>query len=105
MCDHSDVSFFLLDTHGKGTIGSVTLVRSRLNVSELGVLSQQVAPTGMVFADVPGAVTSTDTTIENATIDNSNFAYALRARVLTDQHEGLALGIRGARVTYRVTDV
>jgi hypothetical protein len=63
-------------------------------VQELAAL----APTGI--AQAPGFARLTDTTIQNATIDNSKFSYWLQCNL---EQAGQSLGLYGANVIYTIS--
>ncbi len=98
------VQFTLRDSSAQARLQYCGLDRSSLKKGSAGSFQTlaQVPTTGM--ADKPGTVRQTDSTIEHATVDNTEWVYWLQCRIELD---GLSTtpdaGIYGADVIYRIS--
>jgi hypothetical protein len=96
------VRFSLYDNSSTATIDYCSLWRSPLAVSAAHQpeAMADVAATG--YAETPGNVRRSDTTIQNATIDNLGYVYRLQCEIAdpdTQKHTGMY----GADVTYTIS--
>lgn len=97
------VQFTLFDTNAGGAVESCGLYRNGLEVAA-ATSSQAVATVTSTGVDAfPGFVRRTTTTISNATIDNSRYAYWLQCRISTHPYYDYELRIHGANVIYKIS--
>lgn len=96
------VQFSIWDGQGRSQIKYCGLYRAGLGDATAAESVQELAalpPTGL--AEAPGFARLTDTSIQNATIDNSRFSYWLQCNI---EQAGQSLGIYGADVIYTISN-
>jgi hypothetical protein len=95
------VQFSVWDGSGSSQMKDCGLYRAGLGgatAAESVLELAAVPPTGI--AQAPGFARLTDTTIQNATIDNSRFSYWLQCNI---EQAGQSLGLYGANVIYTIS--
>ncbi len=99
------VQFTLMDQSSVARLQYCGLDRSSLKKGSAGNFQTlaQVPTTGM--ADEPGVVRQTDSSIEHATIDNTDWAYWLQCRIefQGSVDNSLSTGIYGADIIYSIS--
>ena len=96
------VEFSIWDGSASGQISFCGLYRAGLGSATAAESFQELAafpPTGI--AQAPGYARLTDTSIQNATIDNSKFSYWLQCNI---GQAGQSLGLYGADVIYTISN-
>ena len=99
------VQISVLDNAPAGAVSLCGMYRAGLSSAKAAQSYQQLASfpsTGM--AQTPGFVRFTDTSIQNATIDNSNFSYWLQCNLDPGGDHG-GTGIYGADVIYTISSI
>jgi hypothetical protein len=94
------VQFSIWDGSGSSEVKFCGLYRSGLAASGSETVEELAAldPTGL--AEAPGFARPTDTSIQNATINTTSFAYWLQCKL---EQAGQSLGLYGADVVYTIT--
>jgi hypothetical protein len=99
------VQFSVLDKVAGSQVSLCGMYRAGLSTAKAAQSYQELASfpsTGE--AQTPGFLRLTDTTIQNATIDNSNFSYWLQCNLDPDGAKG-STGIYGADVIYTISNI
>jgi len=96
------VQFSIWDGSGSSQMKFCGLYRSGLVGATSESIQELAAMPGTGIAQAPGFARLTDTTIKNAVVDNSKWAYWLQCNI---EQAGQSLGLYGADVIYTISAV
>jgi hypothetical protein len=97
------VQFTVYDNFNGDLVQNCVLARTPLAKDAAGYQKLgEVPSTGPDVTKTPGRVRLTDTTITNATVDNTRFAYWLQCQVTAEPNTDRFTGIFGADVVYSI---
>jgi hypothetical protein len=94
------VQFSIWDGSGSSQVQYCGLYRSGLAESSSETVQELAAVPATGIAQAPGFARLTDTSIQNATVNNNSFAYWLQCNL---GQAGQSLGLYGADVFYTIT--